>query len=80
MRNGHTELVEYLLINDADVSTKTASGRSVYHNAAYNGNQNILKILVSHNSIHVNDVDNENVTALLLAVQQNHADVVIYLL
>ena len=78
--NGHTEIVEYLLINDADVSIKTAIGRYVYHNTAYNGNLNILKILVSHNSIHVNDVDNENFTALHLAVRQNHEDVVKYLL
>ena len=80
VQQNHTDVVKYLLSKEADVAIKTDSGRSVYHNAAYNGYISILQLLVTHSKVHVNDLDNTHFTALHLAVQKNRTEVVKYLL
>ena len=80
VRDGHIDISKFLLSNGADASIKTDIGRTVYHNAAYNGNIKILEMLVTHSDKYVNEVDNKNFTPLYVAVQQGHEDVVKLLL
>ena len=42
---GHIEIVNYLLKNNADVTVKNDQGWNVYHQAAYNGNLKIMMAL-----------------------------------
>ena len=80
VQQNNADVVKYLLVKEAYVAIKTDIGRSVYHAAAFRGYIGILQLLVTHGKVHLNDVDNKNFTALYWAVQQNHADVVKYLL
>ena len=60
------------------MNERNESGKSPLHAACYNGNMDIVKVLVHHNS-HVNEQDHDAWTPLEAAAQEGHQDIVNYL-
>lgn len=79
-RNKHEKCVEYLLENGGCVNCVTKSGKDTpLHRAAYVGNLNIVKKLVEHGAkLEIQNTDGQ--TCLHKAVQNNHFEVVRYIL
>ncbi len=66
-RYGHAEMVKYLIDKcGLKVSERNSEGESAFLVAAANGHLNVVKILLERGSA-VNEKNNENATALLLA-------------
>ena len=68
-----------LLINGADVNSKTAEGITPLMYASQNGCTDVVKILV-HNGADVNTIPDDGSTALIAAARFNHSDIVDYLI
>lgn len=66
------EGVELLLQHGANAKVKNALGFSAFFSAANSGNVRILQMLHEHGA-DINEVDEEGITALTLAVKQNAA-------
>ncbi|KAL9131206.1 MAG: hypothetical protein Q9217_000808 [Psora testacea] len=79
-RNGHRDIVEALILRGADKSArKKSSGAQAIHQAATHGYLDVVKLLVDKGD-HVDVVNEDNVTPLMLAAQKGHTHVVQYLL
>eukprot|EP01051_Picozoa_sp_SAG22_P013519 SAG22_NODE_1525_length_4227_cov_3.189196_2_plen_886_part_00 len=70
-QKGHTEIVEFLISQGADVKTGIASGATPVYTAAYRGYGAIVKLLLD-NGADVNATKKDGATALFVAAQQNH--------
>ena len=76
---GHSEIVEYLVSNNADIK-KSVNDRALLHSAAFNGHIDIVECLLHHGA-DVNAIDKDtNWTPLHSACLSNHKDMVEYLL
>ncbi|GFG17785.1 hypothetical protein IFM61392_10218 [Aspergillus lentulus] len=79
---GRGDVGEYLLENGADVHTNDKYGYTALHKAARVGDVKAVKALLEYeaNVDYVGDENEDRNTALLLAVQEGHEDVVTLLL
>ena len=78
-QNGHFEVVEVLLRNNADANIRNASCKTPLHIAAEMGYAEIVKAMIDHEG-EVNAVDRNGDTALHLAASNGHSAVVNVLL
>uniref|UniRef100_A0A8D9B6D7 Ankyrin repeat and sterile alpha motif domain-containing protein 1B n=1 Tax=Cacopsylla melanoneura TaxID=428564 RepID=A0A8D9B6D7_9HEMI len=80
--NGHKEIVELLLTNEASVNIVDTKGSSPLHLAAWTGNLDIVRLLLCHGPSvpNVNLMTKDNETALHCASQYGHTPVVSLLL
>ncbi len=76
---GHTDCVEYLLQNGAQLDLKDQSGESALHMAALGGHLEVMKRLVDGGA-DVNQWDRWERTPLMWAVDRGHTEFVEYLL
>ena len=67
--------VNTLLERGADPSVKGRKGDTALHFAARRGNEEIVKILLQHSKVNVNDKDASGKTALHLACNEGHSNV-----
>ncbi|XP_039941609.1 ankyrin repeat and SAM domain-containing protein 1A isoform X4 [Hirundo rustica] len=80
--NGHKDVVEVLLRNDALTNVADCKGCYPLHLAAWKGDADIVKLLIHQGPSHtkVNEQNNDNETALHCAAQHGHTEVVKVLL
>ncbi|XP_073795697.1 ankyrin repeat and SAM domain-containing protein 1A isoform X10 [Danio rerio] len=80
--NGHSEVVELLLRNEALTNIADNKGCFPLHLAAWKGDQRIVKMLIHQGPSHpkLNEQNNDNETALHCASQYGHTAVVHLLL
>ncbi|XP_050952119.1 ankyrin repeat and SAM domain-containing protein 1A isoform X3 [Labeo rohita] len=80
--NGHSEVVEVLLRNEALTNMADNKGCYPLHLAAWKGDQRIVKLLVHQGPSHpkLNEQNNDNETPLHCAAQYGHTEVVQLLL
>ncbi|XP_064029914.1 ankyrin repeat and SAM domain-containing protein 1A isoform X3 [Pogoniulus pusillus] len=80
--NGHRDVVEVLLRNDALTNVADCKGCYPLHLAAWKGDADIVKLLIHQGPSHtkVNEQNNDNETALHCAAQYGHTEVVKVLL
>lgn len=67
--------VNTLLERGADPSVKGRKGDTALHFAARRGNEDVVKILLQHSKVNVNDKDVSGKTALHLACNEGHSKV-----
>ena len=72
--------VKALLAGGADPTLRDAIGDTPLHSAAWSGGLGIVQLLVAHKAVDVNAVNGERRTALMLAAQKGHTDIVCALL
>ena len=77
-RNGHLEVVKFLVEQAADVNTKNNDGWKPLHAATQNGHLEVVKFLFEHGA-DVNANVKDGLTALHLAAQNGHLEVVKFL-
>ncbi|CAI9593270.1 unnamed protein product, partial [Staurois parvus] len=80
--NGHKDVVEVLLRNEAVTNIADCKGCFPLHLAAWKGDAQIVRLLIHHGPSHakVNEQNNDNETALHCAAQYGHTEVVRVLL
>ncbi|OPJ88866.1 ankyrin repeat and SAM domain-containing protein 1A isoform C [Patagioenas fasciata monilis] len=80
--NGHKDVVEVLLRNDALTNVADCKGCYPLHLAAWKGDADIVRLLIHQGPSHtkVNEQNNDNETALHCAAQYGHTEVVKVLL
>uniref|UniRef100_A0A671FRK0 Ankyrin repeat and SAM domain-containing protein 1A n=1 Tax=Rhinolophus ferrumequinum TaxID=59479 RepID=A0A671FRK0_RHIFE len=80
--NGHKDVVEVLLRNDALTNVADSKGCYPLHLAAWKGDAQIVRLLIHQGPSHtrVNEQNNDNETALHCAAQYGHTEVVKVLL
>ncbi|EHB06965.1 Ankyrin repeat and SAM domain-containing protein 1A, partial [Heterocephalus glaber] len=80
--NGHKDVVEVLLRNDALTNVADSKGCYPLHLAAWKGDAQIVRLLIHQGPSHtkVNEQNNDNETALHCAAQYGHREVVKVLL
>uniref|UniRef100_K7FBS8 Ankyrin repeat and sterile alpha motif domain containing 1A n=1 Tax=Pelodiscus sinensis TaxID=13735 RepID=K7FBS8_PELSI len=80
--NGHKDVVEVLLRNDALTNVADCKGCYPLHLAAWKGDAEIVRLLIHQGPSHtkVNEQNNDNETALHCAAQYGHTEVVKVLL
>ncbi|XP_046582740.1 ankyrin repeat and KH domain-containing protein 1-like isoform X2 [Haliotis rubra] len=78
-RNGHSDVVEFLVGRGADVSLVDRFGDNVLHSACIGGDLETVKLIVSHKVVDVNARNNNGETAVYLARLLGHQRVVEYL-
>ncbi|KAG8451036.1 hypothetical protein GDO86_003351 [Hymenochirus boettgeri] len=80
--NGHRDVVEVLLRNEAVTNIADHKGCFPLHLAAWKGDVNIVQLLIHHGPSHakVNEQNNDHETALHCAAQYGHTEVVRVLL
>ncbi|XP_062871039.1 ankyrin repeat and SAM domain-containing protein 1A [Trichomycterus rosablanca] len=80
--NGHSEVVELLLKNDALTNMADNKGCYPLHLAAWKGDQRIVRMLIHKGPSYpkLNEQNNDNETALHCAAQYGHSEVVRVLL
>ncbi|XP_065505539.1 ankyrin repeat and SAM domain-containing protein 1A isoform X3 [Caloenas nicobarica] len=80
--NGHKDVVEVLLRNDALTNVADCKGCYPLHLAAWKGDADIVKLLIHQGPSYtkVNEQNNDNETALHCAAQYGHTEVVKVLL
>ncbi|XP_028652850.2 ankyrin repeat and SAM domain-containing protein 1A-like isoform X4 [Erpetoichthys calabaricus] len=80
--NGHSEIVELLLRNEALTNIADNKGCYPLHLAAWKGDQQIVRLLIRQGPSHpkLNEQNNDNETALHCAAQYGHSQVVRLLL
>ncbi|XP_037699695.1 ankyrin repeat and SAM domain-containing protein 1A isoform X3 [Choloepus didactylus] len=80
--NGHKDVVEVLLRNDALTNVADCKGCYPLHLAAWKGDAQIVRLLIHQGPSHtrVNEQNNDNETALHCAAQYGHTEVVKVLL
>uniref|UniRef100_A0A8C1GI50 Ankyrin repeat and sterile alpha motif domain containing 1Aa n=1 Tax=Cyprinus carpio TaxID=7962 RepID=A0A8C1GI50_CYPCA len=80
--NGHSEVVEALLRNEALTNIADNKGCYPLHLAAWKGDQRIVKLLIHQGPSHpkLNEQNNDNETPLHCAAQYGHTEVVQLLL
>ena len=71
-------MVNFLVSSGYDVNVRNERGKSPLHAACYNGNMDIVKLLVHHNA-NINEQDHDGWTPLEAAAQEGHQDIVDYL-
>ncbi|XP_067653322.1 protein fem-1 homolog B-like [Haliotis asinina] len=74
--NGHKNVVELLVDKGADVSLKDETGGNVLHIACYGGHLDVVKYLLSLNSIKINRKGWKKMTPIMVAANQGHKEVV----
>jgi len=67
---GHTDIVELLLNNKAEVNAKNDRGMTALHWAAHDGNKDVAKLLVD-NKADVNATNNIGETPLHIAARDD---------
>ena len=72
--HNHTDVVDYLLAQGADVNAKTSTGITPLHEAAQNGNKEITELLLAHKA-NVNAVDNQGWTPMARAQKWGHPEI-----
>uniref|UniRef100_A0A8C5LZ86 Ankyrin repeat and sterile alpha motif domain containing 1A n=1 Tax=Leptobrachium leishanense TaxID=445787 RepID=A0A8C5LZ86_9ANUR len=80
--NGHKDVVEVLLRNEAVTNIADSKGCFPLHLAAWKGDAHIVRLLIHHGPSHakINEQNNDNETALHCAAQYGHTEVVRVLL
>ncbi|XP_041467272.1 putative ankyrin repeat protein RF_0381 [Lytechinus variegatus] len=78
-KNGHTDVIEYLICKGAEVNKEDNYGFTALHRAANNGHIDVIKYLISEGA-EFNKVDNDGLTALHHAANNGHIDVIKYLI
>ncbi|KAJ8395064.1 hypothetical protein AAFF_G00035200 [Aldrovandia affinis] len=80
--NGHSEVVEVLLRNEAVTNIADNKGCYPLHLAAWKGDQRIVRLLIHQGPSHpkINEQNNDNETPLHCAAQYGHSQVVRLLL
>ncbi len=73
--HNHKEVAEYLLSQGADVNAKTSTGITPLHEAAQNGNREIVELLLAQKSININAVDDQGWTPLIRAQKWGHPEI-----
>ena len=78
---GHMEIVKTLINNDANISARAEkSGRTILHEAAWSGNINMVKYLISLGKrCEINAKTYDGYTAFDLARSRGHWSIVIEL-
>ncbi|NAS30018.1 ankyrin repeat domain-containing protein [Flavobacteriaceae bacterium R38] len=78
-RNKDTSIFKYFLSKGVDINQPNEEGNTVFLNAAYLNNLEIVSLLAEHVT-DINHKNKEGKTALMLAVSRNNLEVVNYLL
>jgi ankyrin repeat protein len=68
VQNGHVEVVQFLLENQAEVSAANCFGQTPLHQAAVDGSTDVVKRLIAH-SAEVNAKEEDGYTALDYAIK-----------
>ncbi|XP_067653301.1 ankyrin repeat domain-containing protein 50-like [Haliotis asinina] len=74
--NGHNDVVEFLVEKGADLSLKVKTGDNVLHLACYGGQLDVVKYLLSLNSININRRGWKKMTPIMVAANQGYKEVV----
>ncbi|XP_067653665.1 uncharacterized protein [Haliotis asinina] len=78
-RNGHRDVVEFLVGRGADVSLLDSVGDNALHFACYNGHLETVKLMMSLNVMDINSRGRYRRTSLMLAAWSGHRNVVEFL-
>jgi len=78
--SNNIELIDFLLLEGADINHKDEKGNSVLSYAAENGNIQNLKMCIEKYKQNINLQNNEGQTPLMLACNNKHIDAVNYLI
>jgi len=76
--NGHHSIVEFLVLNGADVNQATQNGHTPLFVSSQNGHFSIVNFLVQ-NGVHINQARNDGVTPLLVSSQNGYLPIVKFL-
>lgn len=73
-------IVKYLIDAGSDVNAVDGYKRNAYHCCAWNGHQDVLKVLINHDVRNINNVDDDHETPLHDASRNEHIECVKLLL
>ena len=77
--NGYFAIVQYLILNHANIEERDSFGRTPLHYASMNGHFEIVKYLISHGA-DIEKQDNDGRASLLYASMNVHYEIVDYLI
>ena len=78
-QQGHTTIVEHLIVRGANIDARDFTGSAPIHSAAYSGRKAALLCLINHGA-DVNSVTTDRVSSLFYAAQNGHLPVVVVLI
>ncbi|KAF0690547.1 Aste57867_18063 [Aphanomyces stellatus] len=75
----NSELTTTLLEHGADPNLRMQNGNTALHISCENGDMNCVRVILSSTKQNLNLLNNEGMTALLSAIQNNHIDIALEL-
>jgi len=79
-QNGHVQVVDFLINSGADFLIRNSVGWTALHSAAAEGHIGCVKLLTEKDPTTINEITNDGDTALYLAAQNGHFEIVIFLI
>lgn len=77
---GQQAIAELLIGKGADIMARNSGGFTPLHAAAYSGSLSIAKLLLDHGSVLDDSANKAGVTPLMVAGEQDHSDLVEFLI
>ncbi|XP_046567998.1 serine/threonine-protein phosphatase 6 regulatory ankyrin repeat subunit A-like [Haliotis rubra] len=75
-QNGHKDVVELLVNNGANLLLRNSRKNNILHTACHGGHIEVLKYVLSRNTVDINSRGNDNKTPVMVAGRRGHRDVV----
>ena len=76
--NGNFQIVEYLILKDADIFARDDKENSIIHSATIEGHLPLVKYLIEKHNIGINNKDEDGKTPLHIACEKGYQSIIDY--